>query len=134
MGFLGQRLGARLSGLSPVSAGLTLIVAYVALHYLFVSQTAHLLALVRRVPGRRRQARCVRSNPGLSAAVRDELLLGAHAQGSSANLLFADSGYLSQNDLYRLGAITTVCSLVIYMVVGIPWLALWRAEPQRRRR
>jgi len=45
-------------------------------------------------------------------------------QGSSANLLFADSGYLSQNDLYRLGAITTVCSLVIYMVVGIPWLAL----------
>ena len=45
-------------------------------------------------------------------------------QGSSANLLFAGSGYLSQNDLYRLGIISTACSLLIYLVVGTPWLAL----------
>ena len=32
-------------------------------------------------------------------------------QGSSANLLFAGSGYLSQGDLYRLGAITTAASV-----------------------
>ena len=32
-------------------------------------------------------------------------------QGSSANLLFAGSGYLSQGELYRLGAITTAFNL-----------------------
>ena len=32
-------------------------------------------------------------------------------QGSSANLLFAGSGYLTQGELYRLGAITTAFSL-----------------------
>ena len=45
-------------------------------------------------------------------------------QGSSANLLFAGSGYLSQGELYRLGAITTAVSFVIYAVVGTAWLML----------
>ena len=45
-------------------------------------------------------------------------------QGSSANLLFAGSGYLSQGELYRLGALTTAFNLVLYLVVGIPRLVL----------
>jgi DASS family divalent anion:Na+ symporter len=45
-------------------------------------------------------------------------------QASSANLLFTASGYLSQSELYRLGAITTAISLVIYLVIGTPWLML----------
>ena len=45
-------------------------------------------------------------------------------QASSANLLFAGSGYLSQRDLYRLGAITTVVNLIIYLVIGTPWFFL----------
>ena len=45
-------------------------------------------------------------------------------QGSSANLLFAGSGYLSQGDLYKLGAITTGVSFLIYAVVATPWLML----------
>ena len=45
-------------------------------------------------------------------------------QASSANLLFAGSGYLSQNDLYRLGAIHTGICLLLYLVVGTPWLML----------
>jgi DASS family divalent anion:Na+ symporter len=43
-------------------------------------------------------------------------------QGASSNLLFVGSGYLSQGQLYRLGALTTAISLVIYVVVGTPWL------------
>jgi DASS family divalent anion:Na+ symporter len=49
---------------------------------------------------------------------------GFTPQVSSANLLFADSGFLTQAELYRLGAITTAVSFVIYVVVGVPWLAL----------
>ena len=45
-------------------------------------------------------------------------------QGSSANLLFAGSGFLSQGDLYRLGGLTTAFSLLLYLVVGTPWLRL----------
>jgi len=45
-------------------------------------------------------------------------------QGSSANLLFAGSGFLSQGDLYRLGAIATAFNLVVFLVVGVPWLRL----------
>jgi DASS family divalent anion:Na+ symporter len=45
-------------------------------------------------------------------------------QGSSANLLFAGSGYLSQGDLYRLGAITTGISVLIYFVIGTAWLSM----------
>ena len=43
-------------------------------------------------------------------------------QGSSANLLFAGSGYLTQGELYRLGAITTVFNLAVYLLIGTPWL------------
>jgi len=45
MEFLGERLVMRLGGLPPAVVAVTLLVVYVAIHYLFVSQTAHLLAL-----------------------------------------------------------------------------------------
>jgi hypothetical protein len=49
---------------------------------------------------------------------------GITPQASSANLLFAGSGFLSQRDLYRLGGLTMALSLVIYLAVGTPWLRL----------
>jgi DASS family divalent anion:Na+ symporter len=124
MGFLGGRLADALGTLAAPTAGLILVVAYIALHYLFVSQTAHLLALfgVFLEVGVR-----LGVNPTVLAF---QLLFATNyfavitPQGSSANLLFAGSGYLSQGDLYKLGAITTAISFVIYAVVGTPWLRL----------
>jgi DASS family divalent anion:Na+ symporter len=124
MTFLGDRLALRLGGLSPLWAGVLLVVAYVLLHYLFVSQTAHLLALF-----------AVFLNVGVklgvpAAPLAFQLLFATNyfaaitPQGSSANLLFAGSGYLSSQDLYRLGAITTAFSLLLYLLVGMPWLML----------
>ena len=43
--FSAERLAGRMAGLPWPAVALVLVVAYVALHYLFVSQTAHLLAL-----------------------------------------------------------------------------------------
>jgi DASS family divalent anion:Na+ symporter len=124
MGFLGQRLAGRLDGLPPLAAGLALVVAYVALHYLFVSQTAHLLALFGVFLE-------VGVRLGVPAAPLAFLLLFATnffssitPQGSSANLLFAGSGFLSQGEMYRLGALTTGACLVIYLAIGVPWLLL----------
>jgi DASS family divalent anion:Na+ symporter len=124
MGYLGERLAGALGGLSSAVAGVVLVVAYVLLHYLFVSQTAHLLALFGVFLD-------VGLKLGVPVAPLAFLLLFATnffsantPQGSSANLLFAGSGYLAQSDLYRLGALTTAFNLVLYLVVGIPWLLL----------
>jgi divalent anion:Na+ symporter, DASS family len=124
MGFLGGRLAGRLGGLAAPTAGLVLVLAYILLHYLFVSQTAHLLALFG-----------VFLDVGVKLGVNPvllafQLLFATNyfavitPQGSSANLLFAGSGYLSQGDLYRLGAITAGISVGVYFVIGTPWLAL----------
>ena len=124
MGFLGRKLAVALGGLATPTAGLVLVAAYILLHYLFVSQTAHLLALFG-----------VFLDVGVKLGVNPvilafQLLFATNyfsaitPQGSSANLLFAGSGYLTQGDLYRLGAITTGVSVAIYFVVGTGWLAL----------
>jgi DASS family divalent anion:Na+ symporter len=124
MGFLGERLAGAMGGLSAAAAGLMLVLAYVLLHYLFVSQTAHLLALFGVFLD-------VGVKLGVPAVPLAFLLLFATnffsaitPQGSSANLLFAGSGFLSQGDLYRLGAITTAFNLFVFLVVGVPWLRL----------
>jgi DASS family divalent anion:Na+ symporter len=124
MGYLGERLAGALGGLSAAVAGVILVVAYVLLHYLFVSQTAHLLALLGVFLD-------IGAKLSVPMAPLAFLLLFATnffsantPQGSSANLLFAGSGYLSQGDLYRLGALTTALNLGVYLVVGTPWLLL----------
>ena len=124
MGFLGQNLATALGGMPPVASGLILVVAYVLLHYLFVSQTAHLLALFGVFLD-------VGVRLGVSATILAFLLLfatnffsGITPQGSSANLLFAGSGFMTQGELYRIGAISTAFSLLVYLVIGVPWLML----------
>ena len=124
MGFLGQKIAASLGGLPATAAGLVLVFAYVLLHYVFVSQTAHSLALLG-----------VFLDVGVKLGVPAtplafQLLFATNyfssitPQGSSANLLFAGSGFLSQRDLYRLGGLTTACCMLVYLLVGLPWLRL----------
>jgi DASS family divalent anion:Na+ symporter len=122
MGYLGNTLAGALGGLGRVPVYLVLVIAYVALHYLFVSQTAHVLALFAVFLE-------VGVKLGVPAAPLAYMLLFASnffsvitPQGSSANLLFAGSGYLSQGELYRLGALTTAISLLVYLAVATPWL------------
>jgi DASS family divalent anion:Na+ symporter len=124
MEFVGQRLAIRLGGLPIALAAVTLLVVYVALHYLFVSQTAHLLALFGVFLG-------VGVKLGVAAPVLAFQLLFATnyfaaltPQSSSANLLFVGSGYLSQEELYWMGALYTAFCVVLYLVVGTPWLWL----------
>jgi len=124
MGFVGKHLAGALSGLAAPTAGLILVAAYVLLHYLFVSQTAHLLALFG-----------VFLDVGVKLGVNPvvlafQLLFATNyfsvitPQGSSANLLFAGSGYLTQGDLYKFGAMTTAVSFLVYALIATPWLML----------
>jgi DASS family divalent anion:Na+ symporter len=124
MEFVGERMALRLGDLAPFAAGVTLVLAYTLLHYLFVSQTAHLLALFGVFLG-------VGVKLGVPATpLAFQLLFATNyfsvitPHGSSANLLFAGSGFLTQGDLYRLGALTTAFCLLLYLLVGIPWVRL----------
>jgi divalent anion:Na+ symporter, DASS family len=122
MAFLGERLANALGDLATVTSGFILVIAYILLHYLFVSPTAHLLALfgVFLDVGVK-----LGVNPTLLAF---QLLFATNyfslitPQGSSANLLFAGSGYFTPGELYRLGGITTAVSFLVYAVVGTAWL------------
>ena len=124
MEFLGRRFALALGDFATVTAGFILVAAYVLLHYLFVSPTAHLLALF-----------AVFLDVGVKLGVNPtllafQLLFATNyfsvitPQGSSSNLLFTGSGFFSQGELYRLGAMTTAVSFVIYAVVGTAWLVL----------
>jgi DASS family divalent anion:Na+ symporter len=122
MEFLGVRLANRLGDFATATAGFILVAAYIVMHYLFVSPTAHLLALfgVFLDVGVK-----LGVNPTLLAF---QLLFATNyfslitPQGSSANLLFAGSGYFTPGELYRLGGITTAVSFLVYAVVGTAWL------------
>jgi DASS family divalent anion:Na+ symporter len=124
MGYVGQRLADGLGGFGPIPVYLILVITYVLLHYLFVSQTAHVLALFAVFLD-------VGIKLGVPAGPLAFILLFAGnffspltPQASSANLLFAGSGYLSQGELYRLGAMTTAITATIYLVIATPWLML----------
>ena len=122
MGYVGERLASSLAGLSWPALYLTLVVLYVLIHYMFVSQTSQVLALFGVFLD-------VGTKGGVPLPLMAFALLFASSyfsvitpQGGSQNIIFAASGYLTQRELYKLGAIITLVFLAIYLVVGSPWV------------
>jgi divalent anion:Na+ symporter, DASS family len=126
MGYVGGRLTSLLGGVAwPISYAI-LLVLYVLLHYLFVSQSSQVLALLG-----------VFLDVGVSAGVPAPLmgfaLLFASSyfsaitpQGGSQNIIFVASGYLTQGELYRLGLFSTAFCVFVFLVIGTPWI-MWVA-------
>ena len=122
MGYVGERLAAGLGGLSWTTLYVTLIVLYVLIHYLFVSQTSQVLALFGVFLD-------VGTRGGVPLPLMSFGLLFASSyfsvitpQGGSQNIIFAASGYLTQRELYKLGLIVTLAFLAIYLLIGSPWV------------
>jgi DASS family divalent anion:Na+ symporter len=122
MGYVGGRLTSLLSGITWPLAFVVLLVLYVLMHYMFVSQSAQILALFDVFLG-------VGVRTGVPARLMAFALLFASSyfstitpQGGSQNVIFVGSSYLTQGELYRLGLLTTVFCLVVFLLVGTPWL------------
>lgn len=124
MPFIGYKIAGFLEGYSWPVVYVVLVVSYVLIHFLFVSQTAHMLALYG-----------VFLNVGLAAGVPGPLIAlmllfatnffaAITPQGSSANVLFAGSGYLETREMYYYGAVITAVNTVIYLTVGTFWILL----------
>ncbi len=129
MGFmktLGAQIATYISGYSWVTVYILLTVLYVVIHYLFVSQTAQLLALYAVFLQ-------VAVNAQVPAALMAFMLSFATnyfavitPQASSSNVLFAGSGYLPSEDIYKQGAVITILNTVIFLL-ATPWI-LWSSS------
>ena len=124
MGYLGEGIASHLEGFSWPVVYVMLVVIYVLIHYLFVSQTAHMLALFGVFLG-------VGLEAGVPGAMLALMLLFATnfnsvitPQGSSANVLFLSSGYVTAREVYRYGGIVTAANTLIYLGVGSLWMML----------
>ncbi len=122
MSYVGDRLTSLLGGIPWPIAYVSVLVLYVLMHYLFVSQSSQVLALFGVFLD-------VGIRTGVPAPLMGFALLFASSyfsvitpQGGSQNVIFVGAGYLSQGELYRLGALTTAFCVLIFLVVGTPWL------------
>ena len=122
MGYVGGRLTSLLGGITWPIAYVFLLLIYVFMHYMFVSQTAQILALFDVFLG-------VGVKTGVPVRLMAFALLFASSyfstitpQGGSQNVIFVGSSYLTQGELYRLGLLTTAFCLLVFLVIGTPWL------------
>jgi DASS family divalent anion:Na+ symporter len=124
MGWLGNHISAAVGGMSWPLVYAALLLSYIALHYIFVSQTAHLLALFP-----------VYLEVGIGAGVPGALMAfsilfatnyfsALTPQASSANVIFAGSGYLEMKEIYRTGLLLTLVNTLIIGLAGALWIML----------
>jgi DASS family divalent anion:Na+ symporter len=124
MSYAGQRLASHMGGLSWPVTYVALVVIYVAIHYMFVSQSSQVLALLGVFLD-------VGIRGGVPASLMAFSLFFASSyfsvitpQGGSQNVIFVGSGYLKQRELYKLGLLTTVFCLAVFLTIGTGWVLL----------
>jgi L-tartrate/succinate antiporter len=120
-------VAAHMTGFSPFTAMIVLVLVFYFTHYLFASVTAHVTALLPVMLA-------VGSTiPGIDMPMFALLLcltlgimgvLTPYATGPSP--VYYGSGYLPSKDYWRLGAIFGVLYIAVLLVVGLPWLAMFR--------
>jgi len=124
MGYAGQMLAAQLGGLSWPVTYVLLVVIYVAIHYMFVSQSSQVLALLGVFLD-------VGIRGGVPAPLMAFALLFASSyfsvitpQAGSQNVIFVGAGYLSQRELYLMGLAITLFFMAVFLTLGTAWIML----------
>jgi DASS family divalent anion:Na+ symporter len=120
--WLSKTIGSSLQGMNWILVLIILIVAYFYSHYLFASATAHVSAMFSAFLAVAISA----GVPPMMAA----LMLGffgnligstTHYGNGPAPILFG-SGYVKQNDWWRMNAILGVFYLVVWIGIGSLWM------------
>ncbi len=126
MGYVGERLASMLGGLSWQVAYVVLMLLYVTMHYMFVSQSAQVLALLGVFLSVGIQTGVPVHLMGFALLFASSYFSTLTPQGGSQNVIFVASDYLTQGELYRLGLVTTFFCMLVFLVIGTPWI-LWVA-------
>ena len=124
MSYVGERLASMLGDLDWPIAYVVLLLLYVLMHYMFVSQSAQVLALLGVFLDVGVQTGVPVHLMGFALLFASSYFSTLTPQGGSQNVIFVASGYLTQGELYRLGLLTTVFCTLVFLVVGTPWI-LW---------
>jgi len=124
MGFVGENISETIQGYSWPVVYVGLTISYVLIHYFFVSQTAHMLALFSVFLG-------IGINAGVPSEMMAFILLFATnfnaiitPQGSSANVIYIGSGYIEAKEIYKVGGIITIVNTFIFLSIGTAWMLL----------
>ncbi len=124
MGWLGDGISTFIDGFSWPLVYVGLTISYVLIHYLFVSQTAHMLALFSVFLG-------VGINAGVPPEMMALILLFATnfnaiitPQGSSANVIYSGSGYILAKEIYKVGGIITLVNTLVFLTIGTAWMLI----------
>ncbi len=129
MGFM-QTLGAQIAvfiaDYNWVTVYILLTLLYVAIHYLFVSQTAHILALYAVFLQVAVNAQVPPALMAFMLSFATNYFAVITPQASSSNVLFAGSGFLPSEDIYKQGAMITVLNTAIFLL-ATPWI-LWASS------
>ncbi|WP_233131728.1 DASS family sodium-coupled anion symporter [Robiginitalea sediminis] len=129
MGFmqtLGGQIASYIGGFHWITVYVLLTVLYILIHYLFVSQTAHLLALYAVFLQVAVDAQVPAALMAFMLSFATNYFAVVTPQASSSNVLFAGSGFLPSEDIYRQGAVITVMNTVIFLL-ATPWI-LWASS------
>ena len=118
-------VGAHMGGFSPGIAMIVLILVYFFTHYLFASVTAHttamlpvVLAVGSAIPGMNMLQFAL--SLGLTLGLMG--ILTPYATGPSP--VYYGSGYLPAADYWKLGAIFGVLFIAVFVLLGLPWMAM----------
>ena len=122
MEYIGGVLSNFLNGYSSFVVYILVVLFYILIHYFFVSQTAHMLALFGVFLS-------VGIKSGADATTLALMLLYATnffatitPQGSSANVIYVGSGYITPKEVYKIGGIVTLINSLIFLTLGTIWI------------
>lgn len=123
MQILGKQISVLIIDMHWFGAYLLLTLLYVIIHYLFVSQTAQLLALFAVFLEVAIQAGVPAALMAYMLAYATNYFSAITPQASSGNIIFVGSGYLQPREVYKTGFLITLINLIIFLL-STPWI-LW---------
>lgn len=121
--WFGALVGANISGLSPLVAMIILTCVFYWVHYYFASSTAHTTALLPVILGAAAHV------PGLDMHTFVLILLPTLGfmgiltpYGTGPSPVYYGSGFIPSTLWWKLGLIFGTLFLVVWLVIGIPWI------------
>lgn len=116
-------MASHMSGLSPMTAAVTLVLVFYFTHYMFASVTAHTTAML---PVMLSVGSTIPGLPMESFALMLALTLGIMGiltpYGTGPSPVYFGSGYLPAGDYWRLGAMFGVIYIAAFLALGVPLL------------
>lgn len=116
-------MAAHMSGFSPTSAAIVLVLIFFFTHYLFASITAHTTAML---PVMLTVGSSIPGMPMEAFALMLALTLGLMGiltpYGTGPSPVYFGSGYLPAGDYWRLGAIFGVIFIAVFLLISVPLL------------